>query len=421
MKSTRLCTAASVAAACVIAVLTAQSAQAQTYKVLHTFKIRTDGAFPAAGVTRDAERNLYGTTFGGGAHKNGTVFKLSNTGKETLLYSFTGGADGGGPESGVVRDAEGNFYGTTSYGGDLSCPSTPVGSGCGVVFKLSTIGKETVLYTFKGGTDGAEPQAGVIRDAEGNLYGTASYGGDLSESECQGSGCGVVFKVSATGKETVLYSFTGGSDGGGPVQGVIRDEKGNIYGTTYVGGYKCQYTGCGVVFRLSKTGKETVLYSFTGGTDGANPWSGVIRDGEGNLYGTTSRGGHLAGCSGSGCGTVFRLSKTNEEIVLYSFKLGTDGGVPQAGVIRDAEGNLYGTTSGGGNQSSGAGVIFKVDKADKETVLYSFTGGTDGAYPTAVIQDANGNLYGTTIFGGDLSCGDPKEGSGCGVVFELTP
>jgi len=400
--------------------LATQFARAQTYTVLHTFRIRTDGAFPYAGVIRDAEGNLYGTSFGGGAHKYGTVFKLSNPGKETLLYSFTGGADGGGPEGGVIRDAEGNFYGTTSYGGDLSCPSTPVGSGCGVVFKLSTTGKETVLYTFKGGTDGAEPQAGVIRDAKGNLYGTASYGGDLSE--CQGSGCGVVFKVSATGKQTVLYSFTGGSDGGSPVQGLIRDGNGNLYGTTYAGGnMSCQY-GCGVVFRLSKTGKETVLYSFTGGTDGAKPWSGVIRDAAGNLYGTTGRGGDLAGCSGSGCGTVFRLSKTNEETVLYSFKLGTDGGDPQAGVIRDAEGNLYGTTSGGGNQSSGAGVVFKVNKQNEETVLYSFTGGTDGAYPAAgVIRDAKGNLYGTTIFGGDLSCGDPKEGSGCGVVFELTP
>jgi uncharacterized repeat protein (TIGR03803 family) len=412
MKLMRLCMSASVVAGCVMAILAAQSAPAQTYKVLHTFTGGADGANPSAGLTRDAKGNLYGTTQAGGAFNVGTVFKLSNTGKETVLYSFAGGTDGSIPEGVVIQDAEGNLYGTTYAGG---------ANGAGTVFKLSRTGKETVLYSFGGEdySDGANPGAGVVEDAERNLYGTTTSGGFYG---CDATpGCGIVFKLSPTGKETVLYRFRGVDydDGDGP-SGVIRDANGNLYGTTFTGGSGgCQRreTGCGTVFKVDRAGKETVLYRFT--ADGGSPSGGVIQDAKGNLYGTTGN------CPDGSCGgTVFKLRNTGKETVLYGFPSRSDGVDPIAGVIEDAEGNLYGTTAGGGDAScgyggSGCGVVFKLSKTDKETLLYSFTGGADGAVPYAgLTRDTKGNLYGTTYSGGDLSCAD---GQGCGVVFELTP
>jgi uncharacterized repeat protein (TIGR03803 family) len=200
------------------------------------------------------------------------VFKVDPTGTETVLYSFTGGADGGQPSGGVIRDRAGNLYGTTIRGGAL---------GFGVVFKLDTAGTETVLHNFGGApADGASPYAGVILDSAGNLYGTTQLGG--------ASGYGVVYKLNKAGKETVLHSFAGCPiDGEYPKAGVIRDPAGNLYGTTYHGGTS---PGSGVVFRLDSTGTETVLFSFNGG-DGSEPKGGVIRNSAGNLYGTTSYGG----------------------------------------------------------------------------------------------------------------------------------
>jgi uncharacterized repeat protein (TIGR03803 family) len=251
------------------------------------------------------------------------------------LYSFKGGADGVSPYAGVIQDAQGNLYGTTFYGGEVACSG-----GCGTVFKLSKTGKETVLYRFKGGADGASPIAGVIQDADGTLYGTAVLGGDTT---CAG-GCGVVFKLNKTGKLTVLHRFTGGSDGGQPATGVIQDAHGNLYGTAEFGGdLSCGQdgVGCGTVFKLSKTGKYTVLHTFTGGTDGANPNAGVIKDANGNLYGTTYDGGS-SHCN-SGCGTVFTLSATGKETVLYRFEGPPDGQGPEGQLVRDARGNSTGS------------------------------------------------------------------------------
>jgi uncharacterized repeat protein (TIGR03803 family) len=394
-KSIRLCTAASVAAGCVLAMLAAPSAQAQTYTVLYSFIGGADGQAPIAGVIQDGDGNLYGTTSGGGASGHGTVFKLSKAGKGTVLYSFTGGPDGGLPGAAVIRDGSGNLYGTTEMGG---------ASNAGTVFKLSKTGKETVLHSFTGGADGAYPVGGVIRDSSGNIYGTAFLGGP--------SGNGTVFKLTTTGKETVLYTFTGGTDGGQPLAGVIRDAKGNLYGTTQGGGdLTCGAPyGCGTVFKVEAAGKETVLYSFTGGADGRAPLAGVIRDTSGNLYGTTNSGGNL-NCLSGGCGTVFKLSSAGKETVLYSFSDGPDGAGPW-GVVQDANGNLYGTTAGGGNPSCNCGTVFKLSKTGKETVLYTFSGGADGRAPLAgVIRDTSGNLYGTTAGGG---------ASGHGTVFKLT-
>ena len=261
----------------------------------------------------------------------------------------------------------------------------------------------TLLYTFTGGSDGRGPFGGVILDGAGNLYGTTTEGGNLACS----LGCGTVFKVDTSGNETVLYSFagTGAGDGEYPNATLLRDTQGNLYGTTESGGA----FGYGTVFKLSAAGAETVLHSFTGtGGDGKFPFGGVARDGQGNLYGTTNTGGVF------GVGTVFRVDATGNETVLYSFTgTGGDGKSPYAGVVRDAQGNLYGTTESGG--TSNVGTVFKVDATGTETILYSFTvTGGDGAEPmSGLVRDAQGNLYGTTNAGG------VGVGGGNGVVFKV--
>jgi len=326
-----------------------------------------------------------------------------------VLYNFHG-PDGATPLGGLIRDAQDNFYGTTFGGGNLFCDSTDYG--CGTVFKLTPSGRETVLYRFSGGADGRYPAAALVRDAQGNLYGTTKEGGDLS-CDLTNDGCGTVFRVEVTpnGTETVLYTFTGGADGGYPVAALVRDEQGNLYGTTEVGGLY----GQGTVFMLTPTGTETVLYNFSG-PDGAAPMGGLIRDAQGNFYGTTEVGGLY------GQGTVFMLTPTGTETVLYTFTGGADGGYPVAALVRDEQGNLYGTTDVGGNSpcfpTGGCGTVFKVSPAGIETVLYAFTGGTDGQNPSgSLILDSQGNLYGTTNLGGDLSCNS----YGCGTVFEVIP
>jgi uncharacterized repeat protein (TIGR03803 family) len=389
------------------------AAQAPTWSetVLFDFaNYSSKGANPGAGVVRDSAGNLYGTTISGGSASEGAgvVFKVDTSGQERVLYTFTGGPDGGSPYAGVIRDSSGNFYGTTAYGGTAG-PYGPAG----VVYKLDTAGHQTVLYSFTGGADGSNPFAGVIRDSSGNLYGTAQQGGGTS-------GAGVVFELDTAGQETVLYSFTGGADGGYPTAGLIRDSAGNLYGTTLGGGT----AGAGVVFKLDRAGQETVLYSFTGGADGGSPTAGVIRDSAGNLYGTTQDGGITTGvCStyyywSPGCGVVFKLDGTGNETVLYAFTGLADGAFPYAGVIRDGAGYLFGTAYGGGITGTcgtgGCGVVYKLDMTGNETVLHSFTGVPDGAFPEAgVVADPAGNLYGTTYNGGvSLSHG---------AVYKLDP
>ena len=226
----------------------------------------------------------------------------------------------------------------------------------GTIFEVTPPRTESVLYNFTGGTDGFHPYGGLIRDSQGNYYGTTFQGG-IAGSGCN-FGCGVVFKLAANGTETVLYDFAGGADGSGPIAGLVLDGQGNLYGTTVGGGnLTCPGTGCGVVFKIPAAGGETVLYSFLGGSEGARPQSSLILDGQGNLYGTTYEGGG-SNCNGLGCGTVFKISATGEETVLYRFSGGTDGGTPLAGLVMDSQGNLYGTTGAGG--FAGNGVVFKI-------------------------------------------------------------
>ena len=375
-------------------VVATQSAQAQTYKetVLYSFTGSPDGASPWAGLIRDKAGNFYGTTHDGGDPGQGTVFELTANGKESVLYSFGGYPDAARPEAVLVRNATGDLFGTTTYYGGAFL--------WGAVFKVTKARKETVLYSFTGGADGGYPTGGVVRDTAGNLYGTTVDGGE--GSGCYYGGCGTAFKLDATGKETVLHSFTVGKDGASPAAGLVRDSVGDVYGTTYYGGNancnKSGNSGCGTIFRVTKSGKEIVLYSFTG-TDGAYPYAGLLRDAKGNLYGTTSEGGDLNCTPPYGCGTVFKLTKAGKLTVLYSFTGGADGAVPSGGLIRDTAGNLYGA-SGGGN-----GRVFKLTKAGKLTVLYTFTGGVDGAGPNGgLIRAVAGNLYGTTAYGGDPTC-----------------
>jgi uncharacterized repeat protein (TIGR03803 family) len=378
----------------VLGFVATRSAQAQTFTILYTFMSTADGEQPDAPLIQDAAGNLYGTTqYGGTKGGFGTVFKLDTTGKEHVLLSFAGTPDAEDPYSGLTPDKAGNFYGTTLYGGTQG--------GFGTVFKLDPGGKGTILHSFAGTPDGEDPRSVLVRDASGNLYGTTQYGGT-------NGGYGTVFKLDAKGKVTLLHSFSGTPDGEDPYAGLLRDKAGNFYGTTMFGGTG---GGFGTVFKLDAKGKVTLLHSFAGTPDGVNPLSGLLRDGVGNLYGTTKYGG-----TNGGFGTVFKLSSKGNVTLLHSFAGTPDGENPYSRLIRDAAGNLYGTTFYGG--TSGYGTVFKLDPAGKLTILHSFNDSPDGAHPIAgLILDKAGNLYGTTSDGGDLNCGF----SGCGTVFKVTP
>jgi len=291
---------------------------------------------PGEFVSRDSAGNLYVT--GGGATPGlGAIYKVAPNGQSTVLYNFTGGADGDGSD-GVTVDSAGNLYGT---GGGGTSPA-------GLVFKLAANGQFNILYTFTGGADGSDPNAGLSLDSGGNAYGT-TYGGGTA-------GLGVVYEVTAAGLYKVLYTFTGEAGGGGqPIAAPVLDSAGNLYGTAG-GGTANQ----GIVYKLSPAGHETVLYTFMGWADGGGPAAGVIRDTAGNLYGTTEGGGLGAGPTnvGGGYGVVYKVDPSGQETILYAFTNAADGGKPESGVVLDRAGNLYGTCPGGG--SAGAGVVYEV-------------------------------------------------------------
>ena len=376
-------------------------ALAQQAKALHSFTGGVDGQNPNGGVVIDTSGNLYGTTVWGGTDRYGTVFELTPSANGTwthkVLYSFlNNGKDGVAPEAGVVLDAKGNLYGTTFYGGTY---------GYGTVFELSPSSSggwtEKVLHSFNhNGKDGYEPYFGVTVDAAGNLYGTTEYGGAYDD--------GSVFEVSPkTGggwKEVILHSFRrSGTDGYWPLTGLTLDVAGNLYGTTLG---STVYPGNGTVFEVSPiTGggwTEKLVHDFTGGTtDGIAPYAGVIFDSAGNLYGATPQGGAY------GAGTVFKMSPGAggiwTETLIFSFD-GSDGSQPIWGVALDASGNLYGTTS--------SGTVFELSPVSgggwMEKILYTYGAG----FSSGVIPDSAGNLYGTTYGGGAY-----KDGA----VFEVTP
>jgi uncharacterized repeat protein (TIGR03803 family) len=324
---------------------------------LYNFAAGSDPKLPYAGLIFDKAGNLYGTTEFGGAYNQGTVFEVTPNSDgawtETVLYNFTGNADGGQPYAGLVLDAAGNLYGTTNFGGSGNCSL-----GCGTVFKLAPASggwAETVLYTFTGNSDGREPYARLAFDAAGNLYGPTLLGGNLG-TVCS-SGCGTVFKLtrgSSSWTESVLYTFAGTADGASPYDGLTFDAAGNLYGTAYAGGA----SGNGAIFKLtpgSSGWTESVLHAFTGKYDGKYSYGAVIMDNAGNLYGTAFQGG------GQGYGVVFELTPSStggwKEKVLHSFG-NSPSANPVAGLVMDAAGNLYGTTQAGGAQ--GSGLVFEI-------------------------------------------------------------
>lgn len=386
------------------------------------------GVNPQAGVIFDGAGNIYGTALQGGDASGrcekrggcGVVYALGPDAdgrlREKVLHTFRGN-DGASPEAEVIFDGAGNLYGTTSQGGVGNCSYRKTRTGCGIVFELTpnVNGEwtETVLYTFSGGNDGKFPHGGLIFDKLGNLYGTTIAGGS--------SGAGVVFELSplANGQwsESVLYAFTGLADGAAPYAGLIFDELGNLYGTTLGGGSsQCNAGGCGIVFELTPSASgqwtETLLHIFTGRNDGVLPAAGLIFDNIGNLYGTAQIGG------AGGNGIVFELTPGAgghwSETIAHAF-IGSDGASPEAGVTFDSAGNLYGTTQGGGPDDNG--VVFELTPGGNgewnESVVYSPTGDYGGRYPEAgVIFDSAGRIYGTTEAGGFESDG---------VVFKLSP
>lgn len=359
----------------------AQSASAQSFRVIYAFTGGADGAAPQGNLVQDKMGNFYGTTYGGGAHQKGTIFKISPTGTESVLYSFIGTTDAGNPLAGLVIDPAGTLYGTAE-GGE--------GAQLGTVFKLTQQGQFTVLHTFAG-ADGESPYGGLLLDSHGDLYGTTEGGGTNQN--------GTVYKIDAAGNFTTIYNFGGAPDGDEPYAGVIMDSAGNLYGTTRHGGT----TGSGTVYEIAANGTEQVLASFPGGT-GINPMAPLVMDSAGNLYGTVINGGD------DDCGAVFKLDANRKLTRLYEFGGGLRGQAPFAGLAIDSSGTLYGTTFWGGADRYGE--VYKVTSAGVASFLYSFTGIKDGTYPyAAVIRDSAGNLYGTTTAGGP---------GGAGTVFKLT-
>jgi uncharacterized repeat protein (TIGR03803 family) len=306
-----------------------------------------DGCVPRAALILDNAGNLYGTTSHcGTTAQAGNVFKIDSAGSETVLHTFTGGADGAVPLASLLRDKAGNLYGTTSAGGDSSCSFSGT-TGCGTIFKISAAGKFSLLHQFSF-TDGAYPQAGLIEDSAGNFYGTTNLGG--------ATGLGTVYKMDQTGHVTVLYSFLPDSnpnDGYAPASTLVRDSAGNLYGTAQFGGdlNGCFEIGCGTVFKLDPAGNETVLHAFNEFPDGAMP-SSLVMDGKGNLY------GEAGGDDGNFYSTVFKVDALGNFSVLHGFGGTGDGVAPCCSLVADRQGNLYGAAEWGGQGNNG--VIFKI-------------------------------------------------------------
>ena len=382
------------------------TATATTTDVIFSFE-EEEGEYADTDLETDSAGNIYGTTVLGGEFGSGTVFQLRptpNGWEHTVLYSFTGGADGGEPYKGVTIDRRGNLYGTAVTGGSGSCEG-----GCGVVYKLTKSGgtwNQTVIHAFTGGDDGSGPGARVTLDRSGDIYGMTPTGG--------ANGVGTVYKIhphSGSWDFQVIHTFTGGADGATGSAGRMLLEHGRLFGAATVGGLY----GSGVVFELTPTAVGEwdfrALYSFHGQPDGSFPYGALLRA-SGKIYGTTYYGGK------NGIGAVYELSPRRvgewDGRVIYSFQTGSDGNSPISNLVRDAAGNLYGTTSEGG---LGRGTIFKLTPIGggqwTESVVHPFEGPPDGGFSyNGMIGDRFGNFYGATVHGG-------TDDDGC--VYKFTP
>jgi len=379
-------------------------ALAVTETTIHTFAGGVYSGDPLAGLVFDSAGNAYGTAISGG-EGYGTIYELSPSQSgwtATLLYSFDN-AGGAAPYAPLILDSAGNLYGTAIWGGNTS--GACQGSGCGTVYELAKVSggwEFHLLYAFTGGSDSAHPQAGLVFDKSGNLYGTTAGGTP--------GGMGSVFELSPTNgtwKESTLYTFAGGNDGATPLSALTPGAQGTFYGTTAFGGPQ----NLGTVYRLTKTAskwREAVLYAFSG-PDGAEPLAGSLLIRYGSLYGTTNFGGT------SNMGTVFALSESNNSVVenvLYSFG-GVRGENPYGGLAVDAAGNFFGTATSGGSMNNG--VIFALHNASgtwQEKVLHNFGGISDGSSPTGTPAIYQGALFGQASGGGEWNSG---------VAWELTP
>jgi len=391
-----------------IALLATTQASAD-FRVLYAFEGENDGGFPRSRLALDHTGNLYGTTSIYGATDNGTIFRVSAQGNLATLYSFgSKNSNGTGylpAPSALFIDETGTLFGTTPQ--TISTGKNHCTADCGSVFKLTPDGEEVALHTFENRmvTDGKGPVGRLALDDAGNFYGATQNGG--SKKICYGGGCGTVFKIAPDGTETILHVFTGGRDTGFvPQSGLVRDQMGNLYGTVDI------YQGS-AVYKIAPDGSARVTRLEFGGAVGD-----LIIDKKGNLYG--EEGGY-------GYSVIYALTPEDKQTTLYRFYYGsTDGSELAGGLLRDKAGNLYGVTADGGDLNCkkevgayGCGTVFKLAPDGTKTTLYAFHGGNDGFYPTGgVVADKSGNLYGTTVYGGDnTKCGS----LGCGTVFEIAP
>lgn len=379
-------------------------ASAQSYSVLYTFAGGTDGSSPNGHLIQDSAGNLYGTTTFGGSSGQGTIFKIDPAGTETVLYTFTGGADGAQPSAGLFRDPAGNLYGPTTSGG---------ASGRGTLFKLDTTNTLTTLHSFEGGSDGWAPESRLI-SFNGQLYGTTRLGGGTG---CGNSlGCGIIFRASYSGNLKVLYRFTGADDGSNP-QALVSDSAGNLYGAA-----QFPTNGSGTIFKLSTSGTLSVLFTFSNLDEGYGPTGPLLRDTNGNFHGVTNSGGAGIECPNR-CGVVFRVDSSGNETV-HRFYGHMHGGTPNGGLL-DLSGALIGVTEFYGDLSCtntfltpGCGVLYEIGNTGQYTVLHAFAGGQDGSLPSGEpILGSDGSIYGVTLNGGlATACTD-----GCGTIFKYTP
>ena len=347
--------------------------QSAAESILYSFAGGTgDGALPRGGIIEGSDGNFYGMTQNGGPNNYGVIFVLTPTGTESVLHFFAGGSDGAQPFGDLIQGSDGNFYGMTNIGGT---------SNDGVIFQYVPGGAESVLHTFTGAPgDGRLPGGNLIQDSYGDFYGVAWQGGSNDD--------GIIFKLTTAATETVLHSFAG-SDGNNPLGSLVRGVDGNFYGMASAGGTN----GLGVIFMVTAAGAETVLHNFSGGTDGGNPYGNLILASDGNFYGMTANGG------AGNTGVVFKVTPTGTETVLYAFG-GANGETPWGSLIQDSSGNFYGMTYAGG--ASGLGVVFELTPGGAESVLRSFAGGaTDGAHPYgSLFLGSDGTGYGMTSAGG---------------------
>ncbi len=381
--------------ACIVFAICAAAAltSAQTVATLAIFDV-TNGADPFSGLVQGADGSFYGTTAIGGSSANcsngcGTVYKITSAGTLTTLHSFDG-TDGASLQSGLVLAADGNFYGTAYAGGTMGGTACNVDGyvGCGTVFKITPAGVFTTLYNFcshANCADGRTPASSLVQASNGDLYGTTDLGGVHNE--------GTVFKITPAGALTTLHSFNQ-SDGYGPNGALVQDPNGNFYGTTTGGGNNACLGGCGTVFKITPSGKLTLLHSFTG-PDGDAPLAALVLANDGNFYGTTNFGGSFSG------GTIFKMSPAGNLTSLYSFDEGSYG--PYGGLVQGTDGNFYGTTQG-------SNTVFQFAPAGVLTTLFTFNY-LDGYEPLDTpMQGTDGNFYATTYQGGD----------NYGTVFSLT-